>query len=270
MRPSVSRILRMSSPNIIQQLADAGCDAPKREAEMLAEYAAGDEALFSQMVARRVKREPMSQILGERGFWDHDFIVTKDVLTPRPDSEVLIEEAMKCLPNSQQPYEFLDLGTGSGCLLLTLLHEFKQAKGLGIDKSEAALAVAKRNAAVVNVQERVTFQQGNWASRLTKRFDLVISNPPYIPQAQYDTLMTEVRDYEPKMALIGADDGLGFYREIINQAPNLLGKDGWLIFEVGQGQADEVVAVAEQNGFDLHKIRKDYGGIERAVVLKKK
>jgi len=104
---------------------------------------------------------------------------------------------------------------------------------------------------------------------MTERFNLVISNRPYMPQAQYDTLMPEVRGYEPKLALIGTEDGLGFYREIIAEAPNLLGSGGWLIFEVGQGQAGQLVAVAEQNGFELHKVRKDYGGIERAVILRK-
>lgn len=254
----------------IQQLTDAGCDSPKREAEMLAEKAAGDEALFAELVARRVKREPMSQILGERGFWQHDFIVTNEVLTPRPDSEVLIEEALKCLPDKEKHYQFLDLGTGSGCLILTLLYEFKKAQGMGVDQSSAALDVAKRNAKRVNVENRVRFQQGNWAEGLTERFDLVISNPPYIPLAHYESLMPEVRDYEPRAALIGSEDGLGFYREICKQAPDLLSKDGWLIFEVGKGQTDEVVAVAEQNGFDLHNIRKDYGGIERAIVLRKR
>ena len=270
MRQSASLISRMNSPNIIEQLQSAGCDSPQREAQMLSEKAAGDETLLFQLVQRRINREPMSQIMGERGFWAHDFIVTKDVLTPRPDSEVLIEEALKCLPDKVKKYRFLDLGTGSGCLLLTLLHEYKQASGLGIDQSEAALEVAKRNAAVVDVQDRVNFQQGNWAYGLTEGFDLVISNPPYIPQTHYDRLMPEVRDYEPKAALIGTEDGLGFYREISKQAPDLLSKDGWLIFEVGEGQANEVVAYAEQNGFELHNIRKDYGGIERAVVCKKK
>lgn len=254
----------------IQKLVDAECDTPQREAQILLEHAAGDDALFQQLLERRCAREPMSQILGERGFWEHDFIVTPDVLTPRPDSEVLIEEAIKLLSDKYKPYRFLDLGTGSGCLLLTLLHEFPEATGLGIDKSSVALNVAKQNANKLNLQEKVEFKQGNWAEGLTDSFELVISNPPYIPQAHIEGLMPEVRDYEPLMALEGGEDGLQFYREISAQLENILSKDSWLIFEVGQGQADEVAAIAVQNGFALQNIRKDYGGVERAVILRKK
>ena len=251
----------------VERLQQAGCDSPQREATLLWEHAAGDEALFAQLIERRVAREPLSQIRGERGFWDDDFIVTSDVLTPRPDSEVLIEEILKILPDKTAAYRFLDLGTGSGCLLLTLLGEYANASGAGIDASQAALAVANRNAKKLKLCDRSVFQQGNWAEGLTESFDLVISNPPYIPMRDYEGLMPEVRDYEPKMALIGGEDGLQFYRHISAQAPTLLQAGGWLVFEVGQGQADDVAAIAEENGFKLHKIRKDYGGIERAVVL---
>ncbi len=255
---------------ISNRLAQAGCDSPMREAQMLIEFAAGDAQLLELSVQRRCAREPMSHILGTRGFWEHDFICTPHVLTPRPDSEVLIEEALKCLPDKSAAYRFCDLGTGSGCLLLTLLHEFKAASGVGVDISADALEVAKRNASIVRVQNRVEFLQANWAEGLTEAFDLVISNPPYIPQADLDHLMPEVRNFEPIGALIGGEDGLQFYREIIHQAPNILGNHGWLILEVGQGQAQDVATMGQQNGFELHKIRKDYGGIARAVVLRKR
>ncbi len=255
---------------VIEKLAAAGCDSPQREAQMLREFSQDDELLFASLIARRVAREPMSQIMGERGFWEHDFIVTPDVLTPRPDSEVLIEEALKLLPSKAASYRFLDLGTGSGCLLLTLLHEYAMATGLGVDKSEGALVVAKRNAQRLKFSQRVEFSIGDFAEGLTEAFDLVISNPPYIPNADYEGLMPEVRDYEPKIALVGGEDGLMFYRQIIAQVSSILNAGSWLIFEVGQGQADQVAALAVQNGFELHKIRKDYGGIKRAVVLQRK
>jgi len=214
-------------------------------------------------------REPMSQILGTRGFWEHDFIVSRDVLTPRPDSEVLIEEAIKALPDKQKPYKFLDLGVGSGCLLLSLLHEFPQSTGVGIDASSAALEIANQNAQALEFEKRVKFQAGNWAESLTEGFDLVISNPPYIPQAQIEGLMPEVRDHEPIMALVGGEDGLQFYREIVTQLSALQDTGSWLIFEVGQGQAADVATIATASGFTLQKIRKDYGGVDRAVILRK-
>lgn len=253
----------------IRKLTEAGCDSPKREAQMLWEHANGEEVKFAELLERRLQREPISQIVGERGFWQHDFIVTADVLTPRPDSEVLIEEALHCLPDKNAAYRFLDLGTGSGCLILSLLHEYPNATGIAIDASKKALEVAKRNAEKLNLLKRVEFIEGNWAEGLTERVDLVISNPPYIPSTHYDNLMPEVRDYEPRIALIGANDGLGFYREIANQLPDCLGKDGWLIFEVGEGQAQSVATIAQEAGFALYKFRKDYGGIERAVLLRK-
>ncbi len=237
---------------------------------MMFEHVQGDEARFEELLQRREAREPLSQILGERGFWEHDFIVNQHVLTPRPDSEVLIEEVLKILPDKEKPYQFLDLGTGSGCLILTLLHEYPNATAIAVDKSSEALDVAKRNAHKLDLQNRVEFQEGNWAEGLTEAFDLVISNPPYIPMRDYEGLMPEVRDHEPIMALVGGEDGLDFYRTISAQAPAILQQGGWLIFEVGIGQANQVAALAEQNGFDLHKIRQDYGGVERAVVLRKK
>ena len=252
MKQNVSPISRMISAKVVKRLLDAGCESPQREAQMIFEHVQGDEARFEELLKRREAREPLSQILGERGFWEHDFIVNEHVLTPRPDSEVLIEEALKCLPNKEKPYRFLDLGTGSGCLILTLLHEFPNASAVAVDKSPEALAVANRNAQKLGFQNRVEFQQADWAESLTEGFDLVISNPPYI------------------MALVGGEDGLEFYRTISAQAPAILQQGGWLIFEVGIGQTDQVAALAEQNGFDLHKIRKDYGGIERAVILQKR
>jgi release factor glutamine methyltransferase len=236
---------------------------------LLREHAAGDEALLDQLIQRRLAHEPVSQIIGSRGFWEHEFIVSRDVLTPRPDSEVLIEEALKCLPDRELPYRFLDLGTGSGCLILSLLHEFPQSKGLAVDASPKALEIAKRNAQQLKMEDRIMFQQGDWAKGLTGAFDLVISNPPYIPAKQKVDLMPEVRDYEPEMALIGGEDGLECYRILSAQTPALLKSGGWLIFEVGIHQAGTVAAMGPQNGLKCHKIRKDYGGIERAVIFTK-
>lgn len=220
------------------------------------------------LVARRLTREPIAQILGYKHFWKDDFAVTRDVLTPRADSEILIEQAIK---HAGAVKTVLDLGTGSGCLLLSLLGEFTNATGVGIDASPAALNVARRNAHNTLRAPRAEFLGGQWCEPLEKSalFDLVVSNPPYIPTREIAKLMSDVRDHEPHLALDGGADGLDCYRTILAQVKPHMNRGALLLFEVGMGQAPDVASHAVGQGFELIEIAKDLSGIDRVVVLKK-
>lgn len=243
-------------------------DAARIEARWLMEAAGGDDALLARMVARRLAREPVDRIIGSRGFWTLDLVVTPDVLSPRADSETLIRAALEHLPKAQIR-SVLDLGTGSGALLLAILAECPDAKGVGVDLSPAALAVARQNAARTGLAERCRFIEGSFAAARGQRFDLLLSNPPYIPTADIAALDPEVRAHDPHLALDGGADGLAAYREIVPLLSDLLTEDGITVLEIGVGQAADVVALGEAAGLSLVEVRADYGGIERAVVLKR-
>lgn len=224
-------------------------------------------AALETLIARRLTREPIAQILGYKHFWNDDFAVTRDVLTPRADSEIVIEAALRHCSNA---CSILDLGTGSGCLLLSLLGEYKDAKGVGIDASPAALNVARRNAHNTLRAKRTEFFGGDWLNPLEKSamFDIVVSNPPYIPTREIAKLMSDVRDHEPHLALDGGADGLDCYRMILAQVRPHMNPGALLIFEVGQGQAEDVAIHGKAQGFALVEIAKDLSGIDRVVVLK--
>jgi release factor glutamine methyltransferase len=225
------------------------------------------------LTARRVQREPMAYILGEREFWGLPFKVSPAVLVPRPDSETVIEAALALMVGRDRPWRIADLGVGSGCLLLTLLHEFPAARGVGLEASEPALAIAQGNAAALGVADRVELVLGDWrqpawADRLGGPFDLVVSNPPYIEDGAIDALMPEVSRYEPRLALEGGPDGLAAYRAIAAQAPRLVTRGGRLLLEVGAGQATEIYRIFQSTGFTAEAPWKDLGGIDRVVSLK--
>lgn len=242
---------------------------------------------LQDLVERRLKHEPISHILGSREFWRDMFEVTADVLTPRPDSETVIEALLRHRPDTQAPLRVLDLGTGSGCLVLSTLREYPLATGVGADQSPAALAVAKRNAARLGLEARSVFTLSNWCSNVSGPFDVVLSNPPYIPTADIAALDADVRDYEPHAALDGGADGLDCYRRIVQQlsiasdcsaeqscaplggrkAGSLLAPRALVLFEVGAGQAEDVAQLGQQHGFDLLEISPDLAGISRVVVL---
>jgi release factor glutamine methyltransferase len=271
-------------------LTAAGIDNARFEARLLLARASGltieqliargrDEAPAAvvegvrDLTARRVRREPMAYILGEREFWGLPFKVTPAVLVPRPDSETVIEAALELLPERRHPWRILDLGVGSGCLLLTLLREFSQARGVGIDASAEALAVAQANAHALGVANRATLVAGDWrepawAEKLGGPFDLVVSNPPYIPSAAIDGLMPEVARFEPRQALDGGADGLVAYRTIAAEASKLVTSGGWLAVEVGEGQAPETAALFGAAGLAARVPWKDLGGIERVVAAR--
>ncbi len=226
--------------------------------------------VFEAVLTRRLKGEPVSQIIGFKEFWGLEFKVTKDVLTPRPDSETLIEVALS-LVNTNKPITILDLGTGSGCLLTALLHELPLATGVAVDKSAAALKIAAHNFDKHGLGERVELVQADFTVPLEQRFDLVISNPPYIPESDRSSLAIDVRDYEPEMALF-AGDGLEAYRAITPLLPSYLKNEGCAIFEVGKGQADDVTGLVQEafKEYDKpvnHKITNDLAGVARVVSV---
>jgi release factor glutamine methyltransferase len=271
-------------------LASAGIDNVRFEARLLLARAAdlsveqliargGDPvpaatlAVLRELTARRIRREPMAYILGEREFWGLAFKVSPAVLVPRPDSETLIETALDLLPDRTRPLRLLDLGVGSGCLLLTLLREYPEATGVGVDVSEAALAIARENADSLGVAARARltlgdWRQPDWIERLEGPFDLVVSNPPYIESRTIDGLMPEVARHEPRLALDGGADGLDAYRLIAAAAPRLIVPGGWLLAEGGEGQTTDIAGIFAAAGLSPEPARKDLAGVERVVPAK--
>lgn len=224
-----------------------------------------DAAPFRMMVDRRAAREPLGYILGWQEFWSLRFACSPDTLIPRADSETLIEAALEARPGGVS--RILDLGTGTGCLLLAALSEFTGAWGVGVDRNPAAASLAWRNAGALGLQRRCAMAGADWAAPLRGRFDLVLSNPPYIPSGAVSGLMPEVSRFEPMQALDGGADGLAAYRAILESLPGLLAAGGLAVLELGLGQGEQVRALAESTGFRRMNARRDLGGIERALVI---
>lgn len=263
-----------------QILIRAGNQDPRREARMLLAHVEGvspekiiayPERIVSNLesalvaVERRAGGEPISRILGRRGFWKDDFLIGADTLDPRPDTETVVEDVLDRLPEAGTVRRILDLGVGSGCLLLSLLREFPNAAGFGVDISQGAVDATFKNARSLGMEDRVDCATGHWFDAVSGRFDLIVSNPPYIPSAEIATLEREVRDHDPVRALDGGDDGLDCYREIVPNAVNFLEPGGFLALEVGAGQADDVSDFCMNAGFSHIQIRRDLGGIARCV-----
>ena len=227
-------------------------------------------AALKSLTARRVQREPMAYILGEREFWGRRFKVSPAVLVPRADSETLIEAALATVPDRERPLRVLDLGVGSGCLLLTLLAEYPRASGVGFEVSPEALAVAEANAAALSLTDRVRWIPGDWrrqgwSENLGAPFDLVVSNPPYVETGAIAGLMPEVGRFEPKLALDGGREGLAAYREIAAAAPRLRAPAGHVLVELGEGQAVAVEGIFASAGLAKARLWKDLGGVERVL-----
>ncbi|USG60694.1 peptide chain release factor N(5)-glutamine methyltransferase [Sneathiella marina] len=220
---------------------------------------------FQRAIERRALREPISHILGHREFWSLDFLVGPDVLDPRPDSETLIETVLMAQKSGQEITSILDLGVGSGCLLLSLLSEIENARGTGVDQSQAAIEIAIQNARRLGLEDRTKFQHGNWCDGIGETFDLVISNPPYIPASDIEGLQPEVKDFEPLSALIGGEDGLDCYRDIVSSVKPRMNSNSLIVFEVGAGQAQQVSDLLENSGFSDVSRHKDLAEIERCV-----
>ncbi|NRA73491.1 MAG: peptide chain release factor N(5)-glutamine methyltransferase [Rickettsiales bacterium] len=220
---------------------------------------------FFKLIKRRQYNEPIAYIIGKKEFYDIDFIVDKNVLIPRPDSETLIELALSYL-QTQAAGSILDLGTGSGCLILTLLSAIPHTTGVGVDISEGAIQIARKNAELLNLVKRAKFLKSNWSDlKLENKFDLIISNPPYIESKDIVTLQKDVKNYEPITALDGGKDGLDCYRKIFEIAGNFLKEDGICIVEIGAGQFSEVTKIASYYNFKLQEFRKDLLGKIRSL-----
>ena len=235
-----------------------------RDPDMPLEDAADRTLAFAH---RRLAREPVSRILGERGFWSFDLLVTPAVLDPRPDTETIIDAALGLLAERQrEPLTILDLGTGSGAILCALLDVFPDARGVGIDISRDACAVARENLRRCELADRAEVRQGGWIAAAPGVYDLVVSNPPYIPSADIEALSPEVRLFDPRLALDGGADGLDAYRDICALLPSLLRPGGPVIFEVGVGQAEDVRALLLAAGCGGTSARADLSGIGRAIL----
>jgi len=265
----------------------AGCEPAQLDARVLMKFVTGfddaglilrgaddmpseDEAAFFKLIARRAAREPIAYITGVREFWSLDFRVTPDVLIPRADSECLIEAVLKRRDPSK-PWTVLDLGVGSGCLLCALLHEMPSARGLGVDRSQTALGVAKDNAARLGLASRASFIAGDWASGIETRFDIIIANPPYIPAGDKPVLPPDVSDFEPCDALFSGADGFDAYHEILRAAHRLLAPEGLLVLEAGDGQAARLRDMVSQALPGAQTtIVNDLKGLPRGVLAKGK
>ncbi|HWA22043.1 MAG TPA: peptide chain release factor N(5)-glutamine methyltransferase [Caulobacterales bacterium] len=263
------------------RLAAAGVDSPALDARMLIEAATGvtrleivtdpyraldadAQARAEALIVRREAREPVSQIVGYRDFRVHRFAVTKDVLTPRPETELLVEVALERVA-LEIPQRVVDFGIGSGAILLSILSQRPLADGVGVDISREALAVAKQNAAALEI-ERVTFVHSDWDAEVDGLFDLVVSNPPYIRTGALSLLDPEVGRYEPYLALDGGPDGLDGYRAVLAAARRLLKPGGSFAVELGQGQAEAVWALADEIRLMPEDVRDDLAGIARVLV----
>ena len=263
----------------VAQLRDAGVPGAAGDARRLLAHAMGVDPArltlhlgdgltdaqmerFNALTCARARFQPVAQLVGGRDFWGRRFIVTPDVLDPRPETETLIAAAL------DKPFgDILDLGTGSGAILLTLLAERPAARGLGVDLSPAALAVAQANAQGLGIP-RAAFALSDWFASVTGQFDLIVSNPPYIAQSELASLSPDIRDWEPRMALVPAQDdgtGLAAYRHICAHAPRFLRPGGWLVVEIGAGQGASVVQLFAQAGFGHVAVRPDLDGRDRVV-----
>lgn len=272
------------------RLREAGFAEPRREAAALLSYVLGrdqtfllthsdDELTAEQLsafraaVGRRAAGEPFQYIAGRQEFYGLEFEVSRDVLIPRPETELLVEEALKLLKGSAAPL-LCDVGTGSGCIAVTLVHERKDARCFALDVSPAALAVAARNAARHGVEERLRFILSDCFDALRSdehrdvRFDLVASNPPYIAEAEIEGLQREVREHEPRVALTPGGDGLAVIRRLVAEAPEFLKPGGYLLIEIGYGQHEQVASLIDPAVWTLLDIHRDLQGIPRTVGLR--
>ena len=244
-----------------------GCDRAAFVVSRRGEEPAGFADAYRALVERRCRREPVAYILGEREFWGRPFEVTPDVLIPRPETELIVEEALALFPAGRTPALIVDVGTGSGCLAVALALEFPDAWVIATDISEAALAVARRNAAKNGVGDRIDFRTGDLLAPVTELADLIVSNPPYVNSGDAPGLVPEVREHEPHVALFGGPDGLAMFGKLFPSAPARLRTGGRLIVEVGYDQDDRVARLASRDGWRLSHVRQDLQSITRTLIF---
>tara|TARA_B100000315_G_scaffold254809_1_gene296654 strand:- start:2167 stop:3033 length:867 start_codon:yes stop_codon:yes gene_type:complete len=272
---------------IYQQLSDelaaAGIEEPRLEARMLLSFAADIEqsriigypedqlapetiAKLAEIAARRKTGEPIAYITGQKEFWSLNFKVSRETLIPRPDSETLIEAVLGELPDKNASLKLLDLGTGTGCLLLALLSELPNATGLGLDINPEACDIAQVNAEILGLTSRVTIQQGDWMTGLDGEFNIIISNPPYIIESEIAALEPDVNQFEPRLALSGGIDGLAAYRSIAAQCKAHLPPHGLLAVECGMGQVADIKEIFLNNNLMVKSIHQDIANVERCIL----
>jgi release factor glutamine methyltransferase len=223
---------------------------------------------FRCLIERRKKKEPIAYIINKKEFWRDEFFVNKDVLIPRPDTELIIEQVLKIYSNDKQ-LQVLDIGTGSGCILLSILKERPNFYGTGIDISKKSINVSKFNAKQLNLMNRVKFLDSSVDNFKIGKYDLVVSNPPYIEQLNLKYLEKDVVNFEPKLALSGGLDGLSKIRKVINKAKILIKKKGKFILEIGFNQKNKVKKILKEEGFYVNKAIKDYGNNDRCIISTK-
>jgi release factor glutamine methyltransferase len=236
----------------------------------------GTVKLFESVIDRRTRREPLQYITGMQEFWGLEFIVTSDVLIPRPETELLVETALKIMQSASRQATIIDLCTGSGCVAVSMAKEIGNARIFATDKSNRALAVARENARRHDVSDRIRFLEGDLYEPLEEldirgQADIITANPPYIRSGDLPMLQPEVRDYEPKIALIAGPEGIEIQQRVLATSPEFLKKHGALIMEMGMGQAEELKRmVAETGAYSTQEILKDLAGIDRVIVARKK
>jgi release factor glutamine methyltransferase len=271
---------------LAQQFRDAGFDSPDLDARILVGHAlaldhaalaaqadrglTGSEAdAIAALARRRLAREPVARIVGTKEFWGLPIALNADTLVPRPETETIVEAALAALGDARnRPLRIADLDTGSGALLLALLHELPVARGVGTDISSAALACARSNAAALGLGNRAVFVACSHGTGLVGGFDLVVANPPYVASGDIAGLEPEVRDFDPRVALDGGADGLAAYRAIIADAKRLLAPSGRLVLELGAGQLDAVRSLTVAAGLAIAEVRNDLSGVARALLVK--
>jgi len=265
-------------------LSAAGIPNPRLEARLLASHVLGMtiemimgyperpvaheyKAELEIAVGRRARREPLAHIVGHREFWSLPFCVTPNTLVPRPDTESLVEAVLEWLDDSKAGVRILDLGTGTGCILLSLLAELPMAWGVGVDASVDALHVARQNADTLGLANRAEYVRSDWANAVKGDFDIVISNPPYIADGDIVSLEPEVARFEPRLALSGGTDGLDAYRAIVPQLGRLLAPRGAAFLEIGAGASADVTKLIRNHSFEHIEIKDDFAGVPRCVRI---
>jgi len=223
---------------------------------------------FKNLIERRKKGEPIAYLINKKEFWKDEFFVNKDVLIPRPDSELIIEQVLKIYSKDDQ-LQILDIGTGSGCILLSILKERSNFYGTGIDISKKSINVSKFNAKQLNLTNRVKFFHSSVDNFNNGKYDIIVSNPPYIEQLSLKYLEKDVVNFEPKLALSGGFDGFSKIRKVINKTNNLIKKNGKFILEIGFNQKNKVIKILKEEGFYVNKAIKDYGNNDRCIISTK-
>jgi len=267
----------------------AGIPSARLDAEVLLSYALGRDKLeflknpsrtvdethisfFRELVERRARWEPVAYITGRKNFWSFTLEVSRDVLIPRPDTEIIVEEALEVAKNyGSEIIKILDIGTGSGAIALALATEIPHAGIVATDISAEALALAEKNARVMQLENKISFRRGDLFEPVDGVFDIIVCNPPYISAQEYEELPAGVKDYEPRTALRAGEKGTEFYERLIGQGQNYLEKKGWLFMEIGAKQEEPVRRLAEESGcYDSIAMRRDYAGLPRVIRARRK